>query len=480
MVPVGAILHARRGVLMLRSALKSQKPAPSGSAFGFRQLFRNFFFAGGLGSSSVRTHGNQARSMSTKPPQRRIFPALPRDYIHRRRFRRRLTNFIVIPLLSVVAAYIITRPTGGSGFTVPKSLQKASLSAPLNHESPDLAAFTAPGNDPTTGALAGPEVADAATPAVDPMFSGAYMLADGPHAVTEAPDVVLHDAERNKDLHLRIFYPNDPGPYPVIVFSHGAGGSDSCCDALTRHWATYGYVTLQPTHDDSTLPRRNTGEENVNFVEAVRDALKKPALWQSQPRDISFLVDSLAELQNQIPQLADKIDADHIGVGGHSMGAFTADAVAGALVDLPGHPATSLADPRVKAVLLLSPQGPGEFGLTDHSWDHVTLPLLSVTGSLDHGAANQGPDWKEIPFERSQPGNKYQVFIEGANHMSFVSAKTVLPSRAALGKAILDYTNSASLAFWDAYLKGDLKAKMYLQSDALANFSHGALKLSRR
>jgi predicted dienelactone hydrolase len=162
------------------------------------------------------------------------------------------------------------------------------------------------------------------------------------------------------------------------------------------------------------------------------------------------------------------------------MGAFTADAIAGALVDLPGHPATNFTDPRVRAVLLLSPQGPGEFGLTDHSWDRLTLPLLSMTGSLDLGAGNQGPDWKKIPFERSQPGAKYHVFIQGANHMSFINARTLLPAHASEGDSILGYTNAASLAFWDAYLKADSAAKNYLQSDALPDFSHGSVKIFRR
>ncbi len=228
------------------------------------------------------------------------------------------------------------------------------------------------------------------------------------------------------------------------------------------------------------MQRRNAGEEDINFLKAVRDALKKPALWQSRPQDISFVLDSLAALQKRVPALGGKIDAEHIGVGGHSMGAFTADAIAGALVDLPGHPATNFNDPGVKAVLLLSPQGPGEFGLTDHSWDHVTLPLLSMTGSLDLGAGNQGPEWKKIPFERSQPGAKYHVFIDGANHMSFINAKTTLPGRAAQGDAILGYTNAASLAFWDAYLKAKPTAKNYLQSDALPDFSHASVKIFRR
>jgi hypothetical protein len=55
-----------------------------------------------------------------------------------------------------------------------------------------------------------------------------------------------------------------------------------------------------------------------------------------------------------------------------------------------------------------------------------------------------------------------------------------LPSQATQAGAIFDCTNSAALAFWDAYLKGDLDAKSYLQSGAPEKFSHGTVKLSRR
>jgi dienelactone hydrolase len=273
--------------------------------------------------------------------------------------RRRISNAILIPLLSGVAAYFIARPTGGAGFSFSKSAQQATPFA-----SPNPVSLVHDKTPTSANRLVASAVASYLS---NSMISGAYKLADGPHTVTEAPDIVLHDAKRDKNLHVRIFFPTEPGPYPVIVFSHGAGGSQSCCEALTRHWATYGYVTLQPTHDDSTVQRRNAGEEDINFLKAVRDALKKPALWQSRPQDISFVLDSLPALQKRIPALAGKLDAEHIGVGGHSMGAFTANAIAGALVDLPGHPARNFADARVKAVLLLSPQGPGEFGLTDHS-----------------------------------------------------------------------------------------------------------------
>jgi len=383
---------------------------------------------------------------------------MPRDFIRKRRVRRRIANLILIRLLSILAAYAITRPTGGTPFSVPKYANVFSESA------------ARPAGQPP--------VAEAASAV--PVKPDGYKLADGPFPVHQIQDTVLHDGARNKDLHLRIFYPEGLGPFPIIVFSHGAGGSQNCCDALTRHWASHGYFTLQPTHEDSTSQRKNSNEEDVNFLRAVRDALKKPELWESRPKDVSFLLNSLPALQERIPGLVGRLDTAHIGVGGHSMGAFTADAIAGARVDLPNHPETSFADSRVKAALLLSPQGPGEFGLTDHSWDHVAVPLLSMTGSLDSGANRQGPGWRKIPFERSEPGNKYHVFISGANHMSFVSARTLMPARTAQGEMILAYVNSASLAFWDAYLKADPAAKSYLQSDALTRFSNGAVSLSRR
>jgi len=393
--------------------------------------------------------------MSFSSSLRRLLPQLPRDYVRRRRAVRRLTNVFLIALVSVATAYFITSPTGGRGFAPPKSaLQSIPSSTPAGNSS--------------------------ASPSSASDASDGYNLAPGPHAVSEVSDLVLHNAQRSRDLHVRIFYPSEAGPYPVIVFSHGAGGSQDCCEALTRHWAAYGYVTIQPTHDDSALQRRNSGEENIRFLEAVRDALKKPALWESRLQDISFVLDSLSVLEHRVPGLVGNMDKDRIGVGGHSMGSYTAEAIAGAWIDLPGHPASNLADPRVKAVLALSPQGPGQFGLNDHSFDRIALPYLGITGSLDSFGPRASPAWHKFPFEHCQPGDKYHLFIEGANHASFITARSLSPNHAAQSQAILGYTNSAALAFWDAYLKNDARAKQYLQSDTLEKSSHAAAKLSRR
>ena len=373
---------------------------------------------------------------------------------------RRITNVSLIAALSMGAAYVITRNSGGSGFPA-RNLDANPIPSSVNPM------------DPVT-------LSSSANLSAASIDADGYGLPAGPYAVTEVGDLVLHDAKRNKDVHVRIFYPNKAGKYPVIIFSHGAGGSQNCCDGLTRHWATYGYVTIQPTHEDSAVQRRNTGEESIQFGKAVRDALKNPALWESRPLDIAYLLDTLPTLGNRVPGLVGELDTERVGVGGHSMGSYTAEAIAGAIVDLPGHPDMNFADPRVKAVLCLSPQGPGQFGLTEHSFDQIALPYIGMTGSLDSLGPLASPAWHKVPFERSRAGDKFHVFIAGANHMSFITPRTLLRNHSEQGGAIFDDTNSASLAFWDAYLKGDARAKSYLESDALDKSSHGAAKLSRR
>jgi Chlorophyllase enzyme len=222
------------------------------------------------------------------------------------RSRRRKTliaNILIIAVLSIVAALVITWQSGGTGFSLPNS---AGQSTPATAPPPAVEQSTPP-----------------ALPSLSDKAKDGYKLETGPLAVNEIAGLVLHDDNRNKDVRVRIFYPVIAGKYPVIIFSHGAGASDTCCESLTRHWATYGYITLQPIHEDSVTQRRSSGDENAGFPQAIREALKNPALWESRPRDISFLLDSLPGLQKRVAGLNGKIDTSRIGVAGHSMGAYT-------------------------------------------------------------------------------------------------------------------------------------------------------------
>ena len=75
---------------------------------------------------------------------------------------------------------------------------------------------------------------------------------------------------------------------------------------------------------------------------------------------------------------------------GGEVGAASRQAVAGATADLPGRAGVSFTDSRVKAALCLSPQGPGQFGLTSSSFATMRVPAPSsswpsITRSLTDG-----------------------------------------------------------------------------------------------
>jgi predicted dienelactone hydrolase len=293
-----------------------------------------------------------------------------------------------------------------------------------------------------------------------------YTPAAGPHKIQTVDELVLHDSARGKDVKIKIYYPDGPGPFPVIVFSHGAFGSKDGYSGFGSYWASYGYVSIHPSHADSM--------KDSHYRGTLRGVLADTSLWQSRPRDISFVLDSLDDIERRVPQLKGKLDRDRIGVGGHSYGAYTAEAVGGATITLPGSASpVSFADSRVKAVVVMSPQGEGEMGLTKTSWDNIRRPMLCMYGSRDFGTQRRTPTWRSQPFYASPPGDKYDMEIQGATHFTFGG-----PLRPGMQESpLFEYAKIEALAFWDAYLKGDPAAKQYLKSKALQTSSHDAARI---
>jgi predicted dienelactone hydrolase len=334
-----------------------------------------------------------------------------------------------------------------------------------------------------------------------------YQPTPGPYSVGIADDISLRTSG-DRDLPLKVYYPQGKGPFPVIIFSHGTGASKEAYSELGSYWASYGYVSIHPTHADSLSLRGESGDRG-NLREIISSMLQDSQGWIDRAKDISLIINSLDKLQQQVPELKGKIDVQRLGVGGHSYGAYTAQLIGGATIDLPGaSKPESFADKRAKAILLLSPQGTGQQGLTPTSWEGFNKPMMVMTGSEDRGAQGQGPDWKEEPFKLSPPGNKYLVFIEGANHFSFSGRMAggngmgrfgggFLGGNRRFGRrwregggtgmalgqdqtVIFDYVKMATLAFWDAYLKGENQAKTYLKSEALPDYSQGNVSITRR
>ena len=93
---------------------------------------------------------------------------------------------------------------------------------------------------------------------------GGYKVEPGPWKVA-SEDLVLRDERRQKDLEITVRYPvvdaNAADRFPLVVFSHGAGGSRATFPDLTAHWASHGYIVVLPTHADSIELRRRKGED---------------------------------------------------------------------------------------------------------------------------------------------------------------------------------------------------------------------------
>ena len=295
-------------------------------------------------------------------------------------------------------------------------------------------------------------------------------LLAGPYRVLTIEHVVLHDGARHRDIPLKIYYPDAAGPFPVIVFSHGALASKDAYSGLGQYWARFGYVSIHPSHADSVA--------DGGFRGTMQQAISDPRAWQNRPRDVSFVLDSLEHVASFAPLLARKLDLGHVGVAGHSFGAYTAALIGGTTVHLPGKQGPqSFTDQRAAAVVLLSPQGEGRLGLTADSWDHLRLPVLLMYGSRDFGPFGERPAWRNEAFLRAPPGDKYDVELEGATHMQFAG------SLAAAGGApdrLFQCVKLETLAFWNAYLKQDKDARHHLVSRGLQGCSADAGRFSAK
>jgi dienelactone hydrolase len=281
-------------------------------------------------------------------------------------------------------------------------------------------------------------------------------IAAKPNPVGTLRNAVLRDESRRRTIPLFITYPTgSSGPFPVIVFSHGAGGAGPNVAGITSAWSERGYVCINPSHQDQQ--QREEGSQAVT----------------TRVRDVKHILDSFGELMQRYPELSSRIDGARVGIAGHSLGALTAQIIAGAKAE-----GGDLTDERPRAFILLSPQGVGMYGLTESSWSGMARPALSVTGSLDRGMRGQGPEWRMDPFRLSPAGDKFHLYFEGAHHGSFTGryASAGAGPRSDHRQAdIFSQLTEVSAAFWDAYLKGSDPEKK-----KLAAWSAEGAVLSRR
>jgi serine/threonine protein kinase/pimeloyl-ACP methyl ester carboxylesterase len=348
------------------------------------------------------------------------------------------------PLVAVPPPVTTVTAPAPTATNTPSPVVKSSPSTPSTSPTTALGAGSPrPETPQTKPAHAHPSAPAVATPqASSPDTASPEAATPLPPSSSRTATLTLHDSARNREIPLKVYYPAQiSGSLPLIIFSHGYGGSREGYEYLGRGWADAGYIVIFPTH---------LGSDTEALAQMGLRGASDPAtafeMQRQRAADVHFVLSSLKLIDQQVRDIHGKIDKQEIGVAGHSMGAGTALLVAGATASAANGAAQSFRDKHVRAVIAMSPQGPGEEGFSDHSWDSVAVPALTMSGSKDRGIGGQPAEWRMLPFQHMPAGGKYQVLVNGADHLTF-----------AVGGRFRACILQETIAFWGAYLGGQKK-----------------------
>ncbi|HEX2746569.1 MAG TPA: hypothetical protein VHM91_01110 [Verrucomicrobiales bacterium] len=273
-----------------------------------------------------------------------------------------------------------------------------------------------------------------------------------PAAEVKTLDVTWHDTKRDRDVPVRVYYDATlTTPAPVILFSHGLGGSREGYAYLGSHWAANGFISVHLQHAGSDGAVIKNGGKLTDAVAGLK-ALENAA---ARALDVTFVIDQLEEANKNNAALKGRLRMDALGVAGHSFGAQTTLLAAGMTMG-----AKSYADPRVKAAIAMSPQPPA---VGERAFKNCTVPVFHMTGTLDtspipgHAVT---PEDRLKPFQWITGADEALLVLTGGDHMVFSGRLTA--SRAT-DPPMQDLIKKASTAWWKARLTGDAASDSWLR-----------------
>ncbi|MFN8008976.1 MAG: alpha/beta fold hydrolase [Terriglobia bacterium] len=271
-------------------------------------------------------------------------------------------------------------------------------------------------------------------------------------------DLTVHDEERQREIPLRICLPSQKSPSPVILFSHGLGGSREGYAYLAKHWASRGYVVVFLQHPGSN----DSVWKDVPKEDRLR-ALTGAASLQNfllRVKDVLVVLDQLDEWnKSEDHALYERCDLRRVGMAGHSFGAITTQAVSGQATALRN---LAFNDSRIKAAIAMSPSSPRRGLDPQQAFAKVKIPWMLMTGTKDLAVIGEADLASRLAvFPALPPGGKYEVVFFGAEHSAF--SDRPLPGDTEKRnpnhhRAIL----ALSTAFWDAWLSEDPLARAWL------------------
>ncbi len=287
-----------------------------------------------------------------------------------------------------------------------------------------------------------------------------YKATRGPFEVQTARFDWL-DQKRDRKVPVKIYSPRSgAGPFPVIIFSHGLGGTRDGYEYLGRQWASYGYVSVHVQHIGSDSAVWSEGRLD-RLMENMEKAAASMENITNRPLDVSFAIDQMEKMNHNDPALKGRLDLNRIGVAGHSFGAFTTMAVAGEVFVEPGGREVAFTDPRVKAAIPMSTPVNRSWPGLNSGFEHINIPCFHMTGTRDASPIGRTlPEDRRLPYDLSKGADKFLVTFQGGDHMIFSGRGRMRGDEK--DELFQRYIRMGSTAFWDAYLNGEKTGRAWL------------------
>jgi len=279
---------------------------------------------------------------------------------------------------------------------------------------------------------------------------------------------VCKDLSRNgRDVPYKVYgiTHTGVGKRPLILWSHGLGGSRDGAGFLARFLVEHGYFVMHIQHEgtDTSLWEGKPGHP----WDVIRATPITREVTLDRYRDVSFILDQLPMLEKEHALIRGHIDYDRLGMSGHSFGALTAQVMAGQLFPNEDDVLSSYKEARFKAGVLYSFSGMSH--LSDAPAEHVfggmDIPLLFMSGTKDDSPISGQDYTHRLPaYAHARAVEKHVLIIEEGDHMIFTGSRGKLafnPKRE-VQEALIQ---ASSLAFWEAYLNDNQDAKTWLTGD---------------
>ena len=221
--------------------------------------------------------------------------------------------------------------------------------------------------------------------------------------------------------------PDGPGPYPLIVASHGWSAAAEQQLGWAQHFASYGFVVAVPSFPDTIMPNAETDQGIIRGLLA----------YYGDPATAS--------------PAQGKVDRSRVGLEGHSAGGL----------------ATTIASAAVKprATVLFDPVDANDAGAAAYAT--ICSPVLGIFANPS--SCNNDSEWSS--FKTTSLGPQILFSVVGSTHCDGENTPRSLCGGVCGGAADaqrqLEYARYAT-AFFLAELTGDGNARAALSQSALA------------